>query len=110
MRQLLNVLSLGKIYINRLLEIFNVSDIVLVLIYVSYVKTQTIYACNFDTATSADNCFTTTINVGTAAGIITTAPPTGPQSDVTASCKRNSNYVIPYISTVCLFLFSEANN
>lgn len=79
-------------------------------IYISYVHTQLIYECNFDTSTTNDNCFTTTITVGASAGIAGTLPPTGPQSDVTASCKKSRHFIIFYINIIYFFLCSEANN
>ncbi|CAF4703241.1 unnamed protein product, partial [Rotaria socialis] len=58
-----------------------------VLNYISCIHAKTVYDCNFDDATSADNCFTSTINVAANIGNPTAVVPTGPLSDVTSSLK-----------------------
>jgi hypothetical protein len=55
--------------------------------YISCIHAKTVYDCNFDDATSADNCFTSTINVVANIGNPTAVTPNGPLSDVTSSCK-----------------------
>jgi hypothetical protein len=56
-----------------------------------------IYECNFDTATTTNHCFTTSITIASTAGIVGSTGPTGPQSDVTGSCKKNQHFIVPYI-------------
>ncbi|CAF4877846.1 unnamed protein product [Rotaria socialis] len=58
-----------------------------VLNYISCIHAKTVYDCNFDDATSADNCFTSTINVAANIGNPNAIAPAGPLSDVTSSLK-----------------------
>ncbi|CAF3168353.1 unnamed protein product [Rotaria socialis] len=58
-----------------------------VLNYISCIHAKTVYDCNFDDATSANNCFTSTINVAANIGNPNAVVPNGPLSDVTSSLK-----------------------
>ncbi|CAF4850917.1 unnamed protein product [Rotaria sp. Silwood2] len=62
-----------------------------VLNYISYVHTQTLYQCNFDSAVALDNCFTTTISVVSNVGNPTNIAPNGALSDVTSSLTPTDN-------------------
>ncbi|CAF4237264.1 unnamed protein product, partial [Rotaria sp. Silwood2] len=62
-----------------------------VLNYISYVHTQTLYQCNFDSAVALDNCFTTTISVVSNVGNPNSLAPNGALSDVTSSLTPTDN-------------------
>ncbi|CAF5192669.1 unnamed protein product [Rotaria magnacalcarata] len=70
-------------------ELLCVAFVVLstVLNCISCIHAKTVYACNFDDATSVDNCFTSVINVAANIGNPSAVTPSGPLSDVTSSLK-----------------------
>ncbi|CAF0769183.1 unnamed protein product [Rotaria sordida] len=63
----------------------------LVLNHITHVHTQTLYQCNFDSASTTDNCFTTTINIVSSVGNPGTLAPNGALSDVTSSLTATGN-------------------
>jgi hypothetical protein len=56
-------------------------------LFISYVHTQILYECNFDSST--ENCFTPEIRVSSSIEIPSNFIPNKPLSDVTSSCKKN---------------------
>ena len=62
--------------------------------YITYTHTQTLYGCNFDTATSGNTCFGGVIPLSLSTGIgrAGSTAPIAPLSDVTSSRKKSYRF------------------